>query len=256
MKVPAQVIERVRRLRQSIEQHNYSYYALAAPTIPDSEYDKLFAELVELESRYPQLVSPDSPTQRIGTAPLKEFAQVIHRIPMLSLNNAFNEDGIIAFDRRVREALGMQDIEYSVEPKFDGLAINLTYEKGQLISGATRGDGYTGEDVTANLHTVRVIPLRLAALKPPALLEVRGEVLMLKKDFERLNAQQREKKEKEFANPRNAAAGSLRQLDSRITASRKLSFFAYGVGEVEGGRLPEDKHDRLLDYLVSLRLPV
>ncbi len=256
MKAPAQVIERVRHLRQSIEQHNYSYYALAAPTIPDSEYDKLFAELVDLETRYPQLVSSDSPTQRIGTAPLKEFAQVIHRIPMLSLNNAFNEDDIIAFDRRVREALGMQDIEYLVEPKFDGLAINLTYEKGNLISGATRGDGYTGEDVTANLHTVRVIPLRLAALKPPALLEVRGEVLMLKKDFESINAQQREKKEKEFANPRNAAAGSLRQLDSRITASRKLSFFAYGVGEVEGGSLPEDKHDRLLDYLVSLRLPV
>lgn len=256
MKVPAQVIERVRRLRQSIEQHNYSYYALAAPTIPDSEYDKLFAELVELEMRHPQLVSSDSPTQRVGTAPLKEFAQVIHRIPMLSLNNAFNEDDIIAFDRRTREALGMQDIEYAVEPKFDGLAINLTYEKGQLISGATRGDGFTGEDVTANLRTVRVIPLRLAALKPPPLLEVRGEVLMLKKDFERLNAQQRRKKEKEFANLRNAAAGSLRQLDSRITASRKLSFFAYGVGMVEGGNLPEDKHDGLLNYLLSLRMPV
>lgn len=256
MKAPAQVIERVRRLHQSIEQHNYSYYALAAPTIPDSEYDKLFAELVELETRHPQLVSPDSPTQRVGTAPLKEFAQVIHRTPMLSLNNAFNEDDIIAFDRRAREGLEMQDIEYAVEPKFDGLAINLTYKKGQLISGATRGDGYTGEDVTANLHTVRVIPLRLPAQKPPALLEVRGEVLMLKKDFERLNAQQREKKEKEFANPRNAAAGSLRQLDSRITASRKLSFFAYGIGVVEGGRLPKDKHDRLLDYLVSLHLPI
>ena len=256
MKAPAQVIERVRRLRQSIEQHNYSYYALAAPTIPDSEYDKLFNELVELETRYPRLVSTDSPTQRVGTAPLKEFAEVIHRIPMLSLNNAFNEDDIIAFDRRAREALGMQDIEYAVDPKFDGLAISLTYEKGQLVSGATRGDGYTGEDVTANLRTVRVIPLQLAAHKPPTLLEVRGEVLMLKKDFEKLNAQQREKKEKEFANPRNAAAGSLRQLDSRITARRKLSFFAYGVGVVEGGSLPEDRHDRLLDYLVSLRLPV
>ncbi len=256
MKIPAQVIERARRLRQSIEQHNYSYYALAAPTIPDSEYDRLFAELVELERRYPQLVSPDSPTQRLGTAPLKEFAQVIHRIPMLSLNNAFNDDDIIAFDRRLREGLEMQDIEYSVEPKFDGLAISLAYEKGQLVSGATRGDGYTGEDVTANLRTVSVIPLRLAAHKPPALLEVRGEVLMLKKDFEKLNAQQRQKKEKEFANPRNAAAGSLRQLDSRITARRKLSFFAYGVGEVEGGSLPEDKHNRLLDFLLLLRFPV
>ncbi|HMK13941.1 MAG TPA: NAD-dependent DNA ligase LigA [Burkholderiales bacterium] len=256
MKIPAQVIEQVRRLRQSIEQHNYNYYALAAPTIPDSEYDKLFAELIELERRYPQLISPDSPSQRVGSAPLKEFAQVVHRIPMLSLNNAFSDDDIIAFDRRVREGLDMQDIEYSVEPKFDGLAISLAYEKGQLVSGATRGDGYTGEDVTANLRTISVIPLRLATHKPPALLEVRGEVLMLKKDFEKLNAQQREKKEKEFANPRNAAAGSLRQLDSRITARRKLSFFAYGVGEVEGGNLPADKHNRLMDFLASYRFPV
>ncbi len=256
MKIPAQVIERVRRLRQSVEHHNYNYYALAAPTIPDSEYDKLFAELVELERRYPQLVSLDSPSQRVGSAPLKEFAQVVHRIPMLSLNNAFSDDDIIAFDRRVREGLEMQDIEYSVEPKFDGLAISLAYEKGQLVSGATRGDGYTGEDVTANLRTVSVIPLRLATRKPPALLEVRGEVLMLKKDFEKLNAQQREKKEKEFANPRNAAAGSLRQLDSRITARRKLSFFAYGVGQVKGGNLPEDKHNKLMDCLVSFRFPV
>lgn len=256
MKIPAQVIERVRRLRQSIEQHNYSYYALAAPTIPDSEYDRLFAELIELERRYPQLISTDSPTQRVGTAPLKEFAQVIHRIPMLSLNNAFSDDDIIAFDRRVREGLELRDVEYSVEPKFDGLAISLAYEKGRLVSGATRGDGYTGEEVTENLRTVSVIPLRLAVQKPPVLLEVRGEVLMLKKDFETLNAQQREKKEKEFANPRNAAAGSLRQLDSRITARRKLSFFAYGVGEVKGGSLPEDRHNRLLDYLVSLRFPV
>ena len=256
MKIPAQVIERVRRLRQSIEQHNYSYYALAAPTIPDSEYDKLFAELVELERRYPQLVSPDSPTQRIGTAPLKEFAQVIHHTPMLSLNNAFSEDDIVAFDRRVREELEMDDIEYAVEPKFDGLAVSLTYERSELVRGATRGDGYTGEDVTANLRTVRTVPLRLSAHKPPALLEVRGEVVMLKKDFEKLNAQQREIKQKEFANPRNAAAGSLRQLDSRITARRKLSFFAYGVGAVEGGSLPQDKHDKLLDYLVSLHMPV
>lgn len=256
MKIPAQVMERAHRLRQNIEQHNYSYYALDAPTISDSEYDRLFAELVELEKRYTQLASPDSPTQRVGTAPLKESAQVIHRIPMLSINNAFSDDDIIAFDRRVRVELEMQDIEYAVEPKFDGLAISITYEKGQLVSGATRGDGYNGEEVTANLRTIRVIPLRLAADKPPALLEVRGEVLMLKKDFERLNAQQREKKEKEFANPRNAAAGSLRQLDSSITASRKLSFFAYGVGEVEGGNLPKDKHDRLLDYLVSLHVPV
>jgi len=249
-------MERVRRLRKSIEQHNYSYYALAAPTIPDSEYDKLFAELVELENRYPQLASADSPTQRVGTAPLKEFAQVIHRTPMLSLNNAFNEDDIIAFDRRVREGLGMQDIEYAVEPKFDGLAISLTYEKGELVSGATRGDGYVGEDVTANVRTVNVIPLRLVGRNPPWLLEVRGEVLMLKKDFETLNAQQREKKEKEFANPRNAAAGSLRQLDSRITARRKLSFFAYGVGEVEKGAVPEDKHAKLLDFLASSHVPV
>jgi len=256
MKIPERVIERVRRLRESIGRHNYSYYALAAPTVPDSEYDKMFAELVELEARYPQLVSPESPTQRVGAAPLKEFAQVVHRIPMLSLNNAFNEDDVVAFDRRVREALDMQDIEYAVEPKFDGLAVSLTYQRGELKSGATRGDGYVGEDVTANVRTVRVIPLRLAAHKPPALLEVRGEVMMLKKDFEKLNMQQREKNEKEFANPRNAAAGSLRQLDSHITADRKLSFFAYGIGAVEGGGLPQDKHDELLDYLAALNVPV
>ncbi|HSS46591.1 MAG TPA: NAD-dependent DNA ligase LigA [Burkholderiales bacterium] len=257
MKAPAEVVDRVRALRESIERCNYEYYALAAPTVPDSEYDRLFAELVDLETKYPQLVTPDSPTQRVGTAPLKEFAQVVHRTPMLSLNNAFNDDDVAAFDRRAREGLGTEEeIEYAVEPKFDGLAVGLTYEKGTLVSGATRGDGFTGEDITANLRTIKVIPLRLPARGLPALFEVRGEVLMLKRDFEKLNRLQRDKNEKEFANPRNAAAGSLRQLDSRITASRRLAFFAYGVGRVEGGVLPRDKHSKLMDYLVQLRFPV
>lgn len=257
MKAPAEVVDRVRALRESIERCNYEYYALAAPTVPDSEYDRLFAELVDLETKYPQLVSPDSPTQRVGAAPLKEFAQVVHRTPMLSLNNAFNDDEAAAFDRRARQGLGTEEeIEYAVEPKFDGLAVGLTYEKGTLVSGATRGDGFTGEEVTANLRTIKVIPLRLPARGLPAWFEVRGEVLMLKRDFEKLNRLQRDKNEKEFANPRNAAAGSLRQLDSRITASRRLAFFAYGVGRVQGGALPRDKHSKLMDYLVQLRFPV
>ncbi|HVS27710.1 MAG TPA: NAD-dependent DNA ligase LigA [Burkholderiales bacterium] len=257
MKAPAEVVDRVRALRESIERCNYEYYALAAPTVPDSEYDRLFAELVDLETKYPQLVTLDSPTQRVGAAPLKEFAQVVHHMPMLSLNNAFNDDEVAAFDRRAREGLGTEEeIEYAVEPKFDGLAVGLTYEKGTLVSGATRGDGFTGEEVTANLRTIKVIPLRLPARGLPALFEVRGEVLILKRDFEKLNRLQRDKNEKEFANPRNAAAGSLRQLDSRITASRRLAFFAYGVGRAEGGALPRDKHSKLMDYLVQLRFPV
>ena len=259
MKAPALVAarERALRLRERIERYNYEYYALSAPTVPDSEYDRLFTELIDLETKHPHLVTPDSPTQRVGAAPLKEFAQVVHRTPMLSLNNAFNDDEVAAFDRRAREGLGMEEeIEYAVEPKFDGLAVGLTYKKSALASGATRGDGFTGEEVTANLRTINVSPLRLPVRGVPALFEVRGEVLMLKRDFEKLNRLQRDKNEKEFANPRNAAAGSLRQLDPRITASRRLAFFAYGVGRVEGGGLPRDKHSKLMDYLVQLRIPV
>ena len=250
----------MRELRDAIELHNIRYYELDTPAIPDADFDKLFRELEELEQRHPQLITPDSPTQRVGTPPLKAFPRVVHRTPMLSLSNAFTEGEVEAFDRRVRQSLGIDHAEYAVEPKFDGLAISLCYENGMLVSGATRGDGYIGEDVTLNLKTIRSIPLGLkvadGGAEVPAFLEVRGEVLMLKADFERLNRQQREKNEKTFINPRNAAAGSLRQLDPRITANRSLRFFAYGIGACEGGNVPQDTHSHLLDYLSSLRFPV
>lgn len=256
----SEISRHIRELRDAIELHNIRYYELDTPTIPDADFDKLFRELEELEQRHPQLITPDSPTQRVGIPPLKAFPRVVHRTPMLSLNNAFTEGEVEAFDRRVRQSLGIDQAEYAVEPKFDGLAISLCYENGMLVSGATRGDGYIGEDVTLNLKTIRSIPLGLkvanGSAEIPAFLEVRGEVLMLKADFERLNRQQREKNEKTFINPRNAAAGSLRQLDPRITASRSLRFFAYGIGACEGGNVPQDTHNHLLDYLSSLRFPV
>ncbi len=255
MAVSRQVVARAEKLRTEIERHNYQYYMLDRPLISDAEYDALFRELQQLEARYPELVGPDSPTQRVGAAPAEAFAEVVHRVPMLSLNNALDEEEVGAFDRRVREALAVEGVEYAAEPKFDGLAVSLTYERGALVRGATRGDGYTGEDVTANLRTVRAIPLRLAARRAPPLLEARGEVLMLKSDFEELNRAQRARGDKEFANPRNAAAGSLRQLDSRVTAARKLTFFAYGLGIAEG--VPRfAKHSELLDYLAGNRFPV
>ena len=247
--------ERARELRAEIERHNHLYHVLDRPQIPDAEYDALFRELLRLEAEHPEVATPDSPTQRVGAPPAEAFSDVVHRVPMLSLNNAFDDAEIEAFDRRVREALGKDGIEYAAEPKFDGLAVSLVYEQGVFRRGATRGDGYTGEDVTANLRTVRTVPLRLTARKAPPLLEVRGEVLMLKKDFDGLNRTQREKGEKEFVNPRNAAAGSLRQLDSRVTAERKLAFFAYGLGAVEGA--PRfHRHSDLLDYLAESRMPV
>ncbi len=255
--VPKAVAARAARLRAELERANFNYYVLDAPTIPDAEYDRLFRELQEIQASYPQLIVPDSPTSRIGVTPVTAFAQVTHAMPMLSLNNAFSEDEVNAFDRRVREGLETSgEVEYEVEPKFDGLAVSLTYERGVLSMGATRGDGYTGEDVTANLRTVRSIPLRLKGNGAPSVLEVRGEVLMLKRDFTHLNSEQRKKGEREFANPRNAAAGSLRQLDSRVTAARRLTFFAYGLGRVSGGRIPHDRHSRQLDHLETLGLPV
>jgi len=255
MSVPKDVAIRARQLREEIERHNYQYYALDNPLISDPDYDRMFHELQELEGRHPDLVTPDSPTQRVGAKPLAEFAEVVHGTPMLSLNNAFDEEEVAAFDRRVREALALDHVEYAAEPKFDGLAVSLAYERGVLIRGATRGDGYTGEDVTANLRTVRAIPLKLAGRHPPKMLEVRGEVLMLRADFEQLNRIQREKGEKAFVNPRNAAAGSLRQLDPRITASRRLTFFAYGLGAADG--VPRmSRHSELLDYLAQNRFPV
>jgi DNA ligase (NAD+) len=257
MAVPAAAARRAAELRRVIDQANYDYYVKDSPTLPDAEYDRLFRELQQLEADYPQLTAPDSPTRRVGAQPLPEFSAVTHATPMLSLNNAFLEQDVAAFDRRVREALGAdREVEYSVEPKFDGLAISLSYVQGVFTLGATRGDGYTGEDVTENLRTVRAIPLRLESRELPQRLEIRGEVLMLKRDFEALNRQQKQRDEKEFANPRNAAAGSLRQLDSRITAQRRLAFFAYGLGAVEGGRIPKDRHSRQLDFLERLRFPV
>lgn len=255
MAVSQAATERARALRDEIERHNYLYYVLDTPSIPDAEYDRLFVELQQLEAQYPELLTPDSPTQRVGGAPLPQFDQVQHRTPMLSLNNAFEDEDAAAFDRRAREALGQDHIEYAVEPKFDGLAISLTYENGLLIRGATRGDGFTGEDVTANLRTIKAIPLSLHGPNVPALLEVRGEVLMQKADFARLNEDQRARGEKEFANPRNAAAGSLRQLDSKITARRRLTFFAYGLGVMEGGPA-FSLHSEAMDFLAALRFPL
>ncbi|MGB7193617.1 MAG: NAD-dependent DNA ligase LigA [Collimonas pratensis] len=245
-------------LAAELNRHNHSYYVLDNPSIPDAEYDQLFRELQALEREHPELNTPDSPTQRVGAAPLPQFEQVRHSIPMLSLGNGFEDNDIVEFDRRVRDGLDTQvgsEIEYAAELKFDGLAINLRYEDGVLVQAATRGDGTTGENVTSNIRTVRAIPLRLHGEHPPKVLDVRGEVLMFKEDFAKLNARQREAEMKEFANPRNAAAGSLRQLDSRITAQRTLRFFAYGIGTLEGATMPAS-HSALLDWYSELGLPV
>ena len=246
---------RLEALRKEIERHNYLYYVLDAPEISDAEYDALFRELEEIERAHPEWITPDSPTQRVGATPASELAPVTHRVPMLSLNNGFDEADVEAFDRRVREALDADRIEYSCEPKFDGLAVTLAYENGRFVQGATRGDGYTGEDVTANLRTIRAIPLQLDVKRPPRLLEVRGEVMMLKRDFAALNERQRARGEKTFVNARNAAAGSLRQLDPRLTAARPLTFFAYGIGATEGYE-PPPTHSALLDHLRELRFRV
>lgn len=256
MSVPEAAVPRAAWLRSEIERHNQAYYVLDAPSIPDAEYDQLFRELQGLEAEFPALLTADSPTQRVGAAPLKTFPPRRHGVPMLSLNNAFEPAEVEAFDQRVRDGLEtIAAVDYAVEPKFDGLAISLTYENGLFTCGATRGDGSTGEEVTANLRTLRCIPLRLAGEGWPPLIEVRGEVLLFKQAFTELNARQREKGDKEFANPRNAAAGSLRQLDSRITASRPLAFFAYGVG-AGADELSVKTHAELMDRLAAWGFPV
>ncbi len=254
---PNAPIVRIAQLKRELEQHNRNYYVLDQPTILDSEWDKLFHELVALEAQYPELLTADSPTQRVGGKPLDMFAEVTHRVPMLSLGNAFSDADIDNFDRRCREGLGLVDatIEYACEPKFDGLAISLTYVDGVFVQGATRGDGAVGEGVTENLKTIKSIPLAIKSQHKTTLLEVRGEVLMLRKDFDKLNAKQAAKGEKLFVNPRNAAAGSLRQLDSTLTAARPLTFFAYGIGAVEGTATPVT-HAALMDWLESLGFPV
>ncbi len=255
--VPAAAAARVQALRDEIAAHDHRYYVLDEPAVSDAIYDGLMRDLQSLEAQYPALLRPDSPTQRVAGAPSPEFDSVIHRVPMLSLNNAFTDAEVEAFVRRVREGLGQDTVTYSVEPKFDGLAINLVYAHGVFMQGATRGDGASGENVTANLRTVGAIPLRLYGDHPPPLLEVRGEVLMLKRDFEALNRAQAARGDKVFANPRNAAAGSLRQLDPRITATRRLTFFAYGVGAVDWGDVtPPVTHGALLALLASLHVPV
>ena len=253
----AQVAERIAQLKRQLEQHNHNYYVLDQPTIADSEWDQLFHELLALETQHPDLQTRDSPTQRVGGKSLDMFDEVTHRLPMLSLGNAFNDEDIENFDRRCREGLdaGETDIEYACEPKFDGLAISLMYVDGVFVQGATRGDGSVGEGVTENLKTIRSIPLSLPSSQRTSLLEVRGEVVMLRKDFDKLNARQAAKGEKLFVNPRNAAAGSLRQLDSKLTAARPLTFFAYGIGTVEGTLIPAS-HSALMDWLESLRFPV
>ena len=247
------VSHRVAHLRAEIERHNYQYHVLDDPLVSDAEYDAMFRELQTLEARHPSLVTPSSPTQRVGASPLLSFDQVVHHTPMLSLNNAFNEDEVRAFDNRIRETLGVAEVEYSVEPKFDGLAVSLTYRDGVFVQGATRGDGAVGEDVTQNLRTVRNIPLRLA--KPITFIEIRGEVLMFKADFAALNLQQQDMGAKPFANPRNAAAGSLRQLNPQAVSGRHLSFLAYGAGAIDGSTLP-DTHSGQLEYLQKLFVPV
>ena len=253
--IKSSVATRIADIRDLIRLYDFQYYVQDAPTVSDNEYDGLFRELQMLEAKHPNLVTPDSPTMRVGGSPIKAFSSITHRVAMLSLNNAFGDDELKNFDKRVREGLGLNQVEYAVEPKFDGLAITLTYENGIFTQGATRGDGYTGEDVTHNLKTIRSIPQRLNIQNPPKLLEVRGEVLMFKADFYALNQQQEARGDKVFANPRNAAAGSLRQLDPNITATRPLSFFAYGLGANDG--VPElITHSTCMDYLESLRLPV
>lgn len=251
-----EVTNKVQQLRYEINEHNYRYYVLDEPSIPDAEYDRLLRELQELEATYPELISPDSPTQRVGAAPASAFQAVTHKLPMLSLDNAFSSEEVMAFDKRIRERLKRTElVEYCCEPKLDGLAVSLLYENGKFIQAATRGDGYTGEDITNNIRTIRSIPLVLRQQNFPKLLEVRSEVYLAKKDFYALNAYAAEKGEKVFANPRNAAAGSLRQLDARITAQRHLKIFCYGVGYIEKGVLP-DNHYAILQQLKDWGFPV
>ena len=253
------IASRMRSLEKDLERWNYEYYVLDAPSVPDSEYDKAFRELSELEKAHPEFKSEASPTERVGGAARSDLAKVRHAVPMLSIHTEtdFEAEGARAFDERVRKGLGLsdgdEDVEYDVELKFDGLAMNLRYESGILVSAATRGDGLVGEDVTANVKTIRTIPLRLPQ-GVPDILEVRGEVIMHKADFERLNDEQRLEGLKPFVNPRNAAAGCLRQLDPKVTAKRKLSFYAYGLGEIsEAVALT---HSSILDRLQSWGFPV
>ncbi len=253
----ADLVRNVSQLRAELERHNHAYYVLDAPTLPDAEYDKLFRELQALEAQHPELLTADSPTQRVGGKVLDGFKPVRHAVPMLSIRTETDTEasGASNFDTRVRNVLGLADgVEYNCELKFDGLAINLRYERGVLVQAATRGDGETGEDVTQNIRTLHCIPLHLKGCDAEVL-EVRGEVYMSRKDFERYNAKQREQGLPALVNPRNGAAGSIRQLDPALAAKRPLSFYAYGLGEVRGWSLPAT-HSGILDALLSFGLPV
>lgn len=250
MLVPEEIIQKVKTLRSELEEHNYRYYVMDDPSVPDAEYDRLMNSLKAIEIEYPSLIVPESPTQRVGGAPLAGFTQVTHEMPMLSLDNAFNEEDMQDFNRRIIARLGdvgVKDgtVEYVCEPKLDGIAVSLLYEKGQLVRGATRGDGETGEDITQNVRTVNSIPLKLLGSGYPERLEVRGEIYMPKSSFDALNKEAEKTDSKPFVNPRNAAAGSLRQLDSKITASRNLEMCCYSVGIVEGGALRDTHSDSL-----------
>jgi DNA ligase (NAD+) len=259
---PREVVERAKWLRSEIDQANYRYYVLDQPTLSDAEYDRLLRELAEIEEQYPSLVTPDSPTQRVGAAPQSAFGTHTHRQAMLSLGNAFSEEELRAFDGRVKRNLGLEagsDVEYVAELKIDGLAVSLTYQDGLFVTGATRGDGYTGENITANLRTIYSIPLKIeadpqAGFHVPPLIEVRGEVFLLHDEFSRINEERAERGEPTFANPRNAAAGSLRQLDPKITASRRLDIFTYGVGIIEDGGF--STHFEMLQALRAWRFRV
>ena len=256
MRPDARVRAQAQKLRDEIERHNYQYYVLDDPQIPDSEYDRLFRALQELEAEYPELITPDSPTRRVGGAPLTAFEEVEHRQPMLSLSNALSAEEMESFNRRVCEILERSGkISYAAEPKLDGLAISLRYENGTLVQAATRGDGMRGENVTQNVRTIPAVPLRLRGDVPPPVLEVRGEVFMPKAGFEKLNQRQRARGGKTFANPRNAAAGSLRQLDPRVTADRPLAMFCYGLGEVDGHPM-SDTHSGNMALLAAWGLPI
>ncbi|WP_306521317.1 NAD-dependent DNA ligase LigA [Rheinheimera sp.] len=250
--------QQIDQLRQQINQHNYQYYVLDNPSIPDADYDALFKQLQQLEQQFPELVSVDSPTQRVGAKPLDKFGQVQHQLPMLSLDNAFANEDFLAFYQRMADRLDQQtEFKFCAEPKLDGLAVSIRYENGVLVQAATRGDGYTGEDITSNIKTIRCIPLTLQG-KYPAVLEVRGEVFMPLAGFEKMNEAAKQRGDKIFANPRNAAAGSLRQLDPKITASRPLSFYAYAVGVVEDpdNLLDNQSHYGRLQQLKNWGLPV
>ncbi len=248
-------IRRVRDLREEIERHNFRYYVLDAPTLLDSEFDDLIRELETLEERSPHLITARSPTQRVGGEASGAFDEIKHITPMLSLSNAFNENEFLEFDRRSREKLECTSLEYVAETKLDGLAVSLVYERGVFVRAATRGDGSTGEDVTLNVRTIESIPLYLDCTDPPTLLEIRGEIFITKADFEHLNSEQNSRGEKLFINPRNSAAGSLRQLDPKITAARPLSIYCYAIGHFTGSKPPTTQH-KALDYLKDIGMPV